>query len=122
MALELPHSDPDLHFPTAPQMACSTQNSETADVFISYRRSTGSQLASLLKVHLQLRGYRVFLDIERLTAGPFDESLLNSVRSSRNFVFVCTTGTLDRCLGDDERKDWVHKVRRDPPRRSVFLS
>lgn len=29
------------------------------DVFISYRRSTGSQLASLLKVLLQLRGYKV---------------------------------------------------------------
>lgn len=29
------------------------------DVFISYRRSTGSQLASLLKVLLQLQGYKV---------------------------------------------------------------
>lgn len=29
------------------------------DIFICYRRSTGSQLASLLKVHLQLRGYKV---------------------------------------------------------------
>ena len=27
------------------------------DVFVSYRRSNGSQLASLLKVHLQIRGY-----------------------------------------------------------------
>ena len=29
------------------------------DVFISYRRSTGNQLASLIKVLLQLRGYKV---------------------------------------------------------------
>ena len=29
------------------------------DIFISYRRSTGSQLASLLKVHLQLKGFKV---------------------------------------------------------------
>ncbi|XP_074640275.1 NAD(+) hydrolase SARM1-like isoform X2 [Tubulanus polymorphus] len=79
------------------------------DVFISYRRSNGSQLASLLKVHLQLRGFTVFLDIERLTAGKFDESLLNSVRNARNFLLVLTPNSLDRCLGDDNQKDWVHK-------------
>ena len=29
------------------------------DIFISYRRSNGNQLASLLRVLLQLRGYKV---------------------------------------------------------------
>lgn len=33
--------------------------SKQIDVFISYRRSTGNQLASLIKVLLQLRGYKV---------------------------------------------------------------
>ncbi|GFO08649.1 sterile alpha and tir motif-containing protein 1 [Plakobranchus ocellatus] len=79
------------------------------DVFISYRRSNGSQLASLLKVHLQLRGFTVFIDIERLRAGKFDESLLESVRQARNFIIVLTANALDRCMGDEERKDWVHK-------------
>ncbi len=36
------------------------------DVFISYRRSNGAQLASLLKVHLSSMGLRVFLDVDRL--------------------------------------------------------
>ncbi|XP_064618592.1 NAD(+) hydrolase sarm1-like isoform X3 [Lineus longissimus] len=79
------------------------------DVFISYRRSNGSQLASLLKVHLQLRGFTVFLDIERLTAGKFDESLLNSVRNAKHFLLVLTPNSLDRCQGDENQKDWVHK-------------
>ncbi|XP_025090144.1 sterile alpha and TIR motif-containing protein 1-like isoform X2 [Pomacea canaliculata] len=79
------------------------------DVFISYRRSNGSQLASLLKVHLQLRGFTVFIDIERLRAGKFDESLLESVRHASNFIIVLTPNALDRCVGDDEKKDWVHK-------------
>ncbi|XP_076434766.1 LOW QUALITY PROTEIN: NAD(+) hydrolase SARM1-like [Babylonia areolata] len=79
------------------------------DVFISYRRSNGSQLASLLKVHLQLRGFTVFIDIERLRAGKFDESLLESVRQAHSFIIVLTPNALDRCIGDDERKDWVHK-------------
>ena len=35
--------------------------SKQIDVFISYRRSTGNQLASLIKVLLQLRGYKVIL-------------------------------------------------------------
>ena len=29
------------------------------DIFISYRRRNGNQMASLLKVLLQLRGYKV---------------------------------------------------------------
>ncbi|CAI9740814.1 NAD(+) hydrolase sarm1 [Octopus vulgaris] len=79
------------------------------DVFISYRRSNGSQLASLLKVHLQLRGFSVFLDIERLRAGKFDVGLLKSVQKARNFILVLTPQALDRCIGDSERKDWVHR-------------
>ena len=66
---------------------------------------------SLLKVHLQLRGFTVFIDIERLRAGKFDESLLESVRQANSFIIVLTPNALDRCIGDDERKDWVHKVR-----------
>ncbi|ESO97457.1 hypothetical protein LOTGIDRAFT_114826 [Lottia gigantea] len=81
----------------------------TIDVFISYRRSNGSQLASLLKVHLQLRGFSVFLDIDRLRAGKFDENLLLSIKLSRNFVLILTPESLDRCIGDAEREDWVHR-------------
>ncbi|XP_078335172.1 NAD(+) hydrolase SARM1-like isoform X1 [Crassostrea virginica] len=79
------------------------------DVFISYRRVNGSQLASLLKVHLQLRGFSVFLDIEKLKAGKFDENLLNSVKLAKNFILVLTPSALDRCMGDEEQNDWVHK-------------
>ena len=38
---------------------------KTLDVFISYRRSNGSQLASLLRTHLEIRKVSVFLDIDR---------------------------------------------------------
>ncbi|XP_059829682.1 NAD(+) hydrolase SARM1 isoform X2 [Hypanus sabinus] len=79
------------------------------DVFISYRRSTGSQLASLLKVHLQLRGFSVFIDVEKLEAGMFEDKLLQSVKRAKNFVLVLTANALDKCVGDLELKDWVHK-------------
>ncbi|GFT04355.1 NAD(+) hydrolase sarm1 [Nephila pilipes] len=84
-------------------------NSKSLDVFISYRRSSGSQLASLLKVHLQLRGFSVFIDVERLEAGKFDNNLLNSVRQARHFILVLTANALDRCINDTDCKDWVHR-------------
>lgn len=80
------------------------------DVFVSYRRSNGSQLASLLKVHLQLRGFTVFIDVERLEAGKFDNNLLQSIRQAKHFLLVLTPNALDRCIRDNDRKDWVHRV------------
>ncbi|CAD7083016.1 unnamed protein product [Hermetia illucens] len=82
---------------------------KTLDVFVSYRRSNGSQLASLLKVHLQLRGFSVFIDVERLEAGKFDNNLLNSIRQAKHFILVLTPNALERCSEDHECKDWVHR-------------
>uniref|UniRef100_A0A1A7XN14 NAD(+) hydrolase SARM1 n=1 Tax=Iconisemion striatum TaxID=60296 RepID=A0A1A7XN14_9TELE len=79
------------------------------DVFISYRRTTGSQLASLLKVHLQVRGYSVFIDVEKLEAGKFEDKLIQSVQRARNFILVLSANALDKCMGDMDMKDWVHK-------------
>nr|XP_004664659.1 NAD(+) hydrolase SARM1 [Jaculus jaculus] len=82
---------------------------DTPDVFISYRRSSGSQLASLLKVHLQLHGFSVFIDVEKLEAGKFEDKLIESVTGARNFLLVLSAGALDKCMRDFECKDWVHK-------------
>ncbi|XP_041851222.1 NAD(+) hydrolase SARM1 [Melanotaenia boesemani] len=79
------------------------------DVFISYRRTTGSQLASLLKVHLQVRGYSVFIDVEKLEAGKFQDKLIQSVQRARNFILVLSANALDKCMDDTGMKDWVHK-------------
>ncbi|KAL1441998.1 hypothetical protein MTO96_000996 [Rhipicephalus appendiculatus] len=85
------------------------ERNKSLDVFVSYRRSNGSQLASLLKVHLQLRGFTVFIDVERLEAGKFDNNLLNSIRQAKHFLLVLTPNALDRCVGDNDCKDWVHR-------------
>lgn len=86
-----------------------TTTDKNLDVFVSYRRSNGSQLASLLKVHLQLRGFSVFIDVERLEAGKFDNNLLQSIRQAKNFLLVLTPKALDRCTQDGDCKDWVHR-------------
>ncbi|KAF0306819.1 Sterile alpha and TIR motif-containing protein 1 [Amphibalanus amphitrite] len=95
------------HESTPPEV--SEDMDKTLDCFISYRRSNGSQLASLLKVHLELRGFSVFIDVERLEAGKFDNNLLNSIRQAQNFILVLTPSALDRCIQDYDQKDWVHK-------------
>ena len=82
---------------------------KTLDIFISYRRSNGSGLASLLKIHLELLMHSVFLDVHGLEAGKFDQSLLHNIRSSRNFLLVCSPGAFSRCMGDEKQKDWIHK-------------
>ncbi len=87
----------------------SPSSKKSFDVFISYRRSTGSQLASLLKVHLQLRGLSVFLDVAELGSGKFDEAILNTIERSSNFLLVLSEACLDRCHGDTHVQDWLHK-------------
>lgn len=79
------------------------------DVFISYRRVNGSQLASLLKVHLQVRGVATFLDVEELGSGKFDEVILSTISQSSNMLLVLSPGALDRCKGDATVQDWVHR-------------
>ncbi|CAJ0579051.1 unnamed protein product, partial [Mesorhabditis spiculigera] len=79
------------------------------DVFISYRRSTGNQLASLIKVLLQLRGYKVFIDVDKLYAGKFDSSLLKNIQAAKHFILVLTKDSLDRLLNDHNCEDWIHK-------------
>ncbi|XP_060839827.1 NAD(+) hydrolase sarm1-like isoform X2 [Rhopalosiphum padi] len=79
------------------------------DVFISYRRSNGSQLASLIKAYLEIRDYRVFIDVVRLENGNFGHNLLKHLKLAKNFVLVLTQNSLDRCVGDNECNDWVHK-------------
>ena len=72
-------------------------------------RQFHSKLASLLKVHLELKDYTVFLDVQGLEAGKFDNNLLQSIKQSKYFILVCTANAFDRCEADHEQKDWIHK-------------
>ena len=66
---------------------------------------------SLLKVHLQVRGFSVFIDVEKLEAGKFEDKLIQSVQRARNFILVLSANAPDKCIGDTGMKDWVHKVK-----------
>ena len=106
LALSTGHDSPDIEFQLR---SVHPALRKKYDVFLSYRRSSGSQLASLLKVHLQLRGLNVFLDVTGLGGGKFDDALLTTISNSLNMVTVLTPNCLDRCITDLTGQDWVHK-------------
>jgi hypothetical protein len=78
----------------------------TYDVFLSYRRDTGSELAQLVRTHLERRGFRVFLDVRELGAGHFDDALLTRIEEAPDFVLILGPHSLDRCR---QEGDWVRR-------------
>lgn len=75
------------------------------DVFISYRRDGGDTLAQLIYDRLTERGYRVFLDIESLRSGKFNEKLLEVISQCRDLVVILPPRALERCR---EEGDWLY--------------
>lgn len=55
------------------------------DIFISYRREGGRELARSLKSELERRGYRVFLDFDELNDGIFDRRIMEAIDAAPDF-------------------------------------
>ena len=73
-------------------------------VFISYRRSSGENLAQLLYFRLQQDGYNVFFDVESMRSGKFNEQIYHHISQCDDFLLVLSPNSLDRCNHID---DWV---------------
>ena len=58
------------------------------DIFISYRREGGSAMAKLLYECLKNMNYSVFLDVDELTSGPFNERLYQAIDGCTDFLLV----------------------------------
>lgn len=76
------------------------------DIFISYRREDGTDVARAIKAELVRRGYRVFLDFDELKDSVFDDRIIHAINSSPIFLSILSERYLDRCLNED---DWVRK-------------
>lgn len=74
------------------------------DVFISYRRDGGEETAKHLRDALTERGYKVFLDVESLRNGPFNEALYQVIDNVKDFLLILPEHGLDRCNNEN---DWV---------------
>ena len=76
------------------------------DIFISYRRSTGKEIARPLKEALTNMGYQVFLDFDELNDGMFNEKIVSAIKDSPIFMIILSANSLERCV---EENDWVRK-------------
>lgn len=75
-----------------------------ADIFISYRRENGHLMAQLFYHRLIADGYKVFMDVEDLGPGTFDERLYHEIEQCTDFILILPPNALDRCQNP---KDWV---------------
>lgn len=76
------------------------------DVYLSYPRKGGDQLASLIKMQLELRGLVVSFDSHDSVC--LSEASLQQIRDSRHLILVLPAGGLDGCL-ESGAEDLLHQ-------------
>ena len=88
------------------------------DIFISYRRSDGDEIAAKINETLKGNHYRCFFDFESLKDGRFDERIEKAIEDAPVFIALLTPHYLERPKKDGEKelseeekkkqeKDWV---------------
>lgn len=99
------------------------------DVFISYRREGGYDIAKHLNDLLVRDGYRVSFDIDTLRNGDFDIQLLSRIEECKDFILIVDKHAFDRTLDKnfDSTKDWMrcelaHALKHNKNIIPVFLS
>ena len=78
------------------------RSDRTYDVFVSYRRDKGSEVARFLAERLSKRGYRVFLDVDSLGSGEWGKELQQRIDECPDFVAIVTDGYFVRCANPDD--------------------
>ena len=78
--------------------------SKGVDVFVSYRRKGGREVARNLNDRLTLNGFSVFFDYESIRDGKFNTQIFDAIRQADDFIFVLSSHALDDCVNPD---DWV---------------
>lgn len=95
------------------QRSAQGQPKAQHDVFISYRREGGSEMARLIYQWLRNQGYAAFMDVEDLRSGPFNTALLDKIGAATDVVVVLPPEGLDRCrqTGDWVRLEVAHAIK-----------
>ena len=76
------------------------------DIFISYRRDGGADIARQIQLVLENYGYKVFLDYDSANTESFEKKIKSGIAEAPIFLFVLSNGSLGRCCNDG---DWVRK-------------
>lgn len=75
-----------------------------AQIFISYRREGGREIARNVSDRLTNDGYATFFDYDSLRDGEFNKEIFRTIENVNDFVFILTEGALDNCTDEN---DWV---------------
>ena len=75
-------------------------------VFISYQRSSGAYVARAIYQSLTQQQYDVFLDVEKVDSGRFENVILNQLGRRPHFVVVLTPNTVTAI---ESATDWVRR-------------
>lgn len=75
-------------------------------IFISYRRDGGDDLAGRISDKLTGLGYRVFYDIESMHAGTFNTQIFSALEQCADVLLILPPNSLDRCADEN---DWVRQ-------------
>lgn len=78
----------------------------TVDVYLSYPKNGGAELASLIKIQLEMRDLSVFSDAHD-SVGAL-EDVVAQIKDSRHYVLVMPPGALDSCINDVTGSDRLH--------------
>lgn len=73
-------------------------------VFISYRREGGRDIARNIYERLSLAGYTTFFDYNSMQNGEFNRQIYDAIDQADDFVFILSKNALNRCANDG---DWV---------------
>lgn len=73
------------------------------DIFISYRRNTGSSLAKNIKNKIENNSlYKCFLDVDNLTTGDYKLEIVKNIKLCTLMIIVITEGYLEKCLNEND--------------------
>ena len=73
-------------------------------IFISYRRERGADLAGRISDTLKGMGYSVFFDVESMHSGTFNTQIFEAIDICEDVLLILPPNALDRCV---EENDWV---------------
>lgn len=84
---------------------------ETFDIFISYRRKGGFEVAKHIKDLLERDGYSVSFDIDNLRNGNFNSQLMERISNCKDFILILDAHVFDREI--DEAGKFVNEGKED---------
>ena len=82
-----------------------TPKNDNTDIFISYRRIDGRDVARTIEQALQGANYKnVFFDYTSIQDGKFNLKIIDAIYSCKDFILVLSPMSMKRC---SKKGDWV---------------